>query len=107
MQPSVGLPPPLQNPNKILPPAQGGVMAQMRRIFYCRINLAILLIGRHVATMLPQAAHAAPRWRHDALNRRSMRSGRGTAEVSVIARGEPAANASAIGNPIADWNSVS
>jgi hypothetical protein len=32
-------------------------MAQMRRIFYCRINLAILLIGRHVATMLPQAAH--------------------------------------------------
>src|SRR5262245_63448771 len=57
MQPSVGLPPPLQNANKILPPAQGGVMAQMRRIFYCRINLAILLIGRHVATMLPQAAH--------------------------------------------------
>jgi hypothetical protein len=32
-------------------------MAQMRRIFYCRINLAILLIGRPVATMLPQAAH--------------------------------------------------
>jgi hypothetical protein len=32
-------------------------MAQMRRIFYCRINLAILLIGRQIATMLPQAAH--------------------------------------------------
>jgi hypothetical protein len=29
----------------------------MRRIFYCRINLAILLIGRHIATMSPQAAH--------------------------------------------------
>jgi hypothetical protein len=57
MQPSVGLPPPLQNANNILPLAQGGVMAQMRRIFYCRINLAILLIGRHIATMSPQAAH--------------------------------------------------
>jgi hypothetical protein len=33
MQPSVGLPPPLQNANNILPLAQGGVMAQMRRIF--------------------------------------------------------------------------
>jgi hypothetical protein len=32
-------------------------MAQMRRIFYCRINLAILLIGRQIATILPQAAH--------------------------------------------------
>jgi hypothetical protein len=32
-------------------------MAQMRRIFYCRINLAILLIRRQIATMLPQAAH--------------------------------------------------
>src|SRR5262245_57803961 len=51
------LPPPLQNANNILLPAQGGVMAQMRRIFYWRIKLAILLIGRPVATMLPQAAH--------------------------------------------------
>jgi len=57
MQPSVGLPPPLQNANNILPLAQGGVMAQMRRIFYCRINLAILLIGQHIATMSPHAAH--------------------------------------------------
>jgi hypothetical protein len=50
------LPPPLQNATNILLPAQGGVMAQMRRIFYCRIKLAILLIGRPIATMLPQAA---------------------------------------------------
>src|SRR5258708_27525803 len=57
MQPSVGLPPPLRNANNILLPAKGGVMAQMRRIFYWRIKLAILLIGRPVATMLPQAAH--------------------------------------------------
>src|ERR1700758_140132 len=56
MQPSVGLPPPLRNANNILLPAKGGVMAQMRRIFYWRIKLAILLIGRPVATMLPQAA---------------------------------------------------
>ena len=43
--------------NHILLPAQGGVMAQMRRIFYWRTKLAILLIDRPVATMLPQAAH--------------------------------------------------
>jgi hypothetical protein len=30
-------------------------MAQMRRIFYCRSKLAILLIGRRIATMSPQA----------------------------------------------------
>src|SRR5262249_12147036 len=66
MHPSVGLPPPLRNANKppalrnannILLSAKGGVMAQMRRIFYWRIKLAILLIVRPVATMLPQAAH--------------------------------------------------
>jgi len=33
-------------------------MAQMRRIFYCRSKLAILLIGR-IATILPQAMHRA------------------------------------------------
>src|SRR5262249_8425046 len=31
-------------------PAKGVVMAQMRRIFYCRSKLAILLIGRLIAT---------------------------------------------------------
>jgi len=30
----------------IFPPGQGAVMAQMRRIFYGRRKLAILLIGR-------------------------------------------------------------
>src|SRR5262249_39977328 len=39
----------------IFPPAQGDVRAQMRRIFYCRSKLAILLIGRRIATMSPQA----------------------------------------------------
>src|SRR5215475_7278728 len=42
---------------RILSPAQGDVMAQMRRIFYCRSKLAILLIGRLTATILPQAVH--------------------------------------------------
>jgi hypothetical protein len=46
-------------------------MAQMRRIFYCRINLAILLIGRQIATILPQAAHRRARWRHGLVNSRS------------------------------------
>jgi hypothetical protein len=32
-------------------------MAQMRRIFYCRSKLAILLIGQRIATMSPQAVH--------------------------------------------------
>src|SRR5262249_56090045 len=41
----------------IFPPAQGDVKAQMRRIFYCRSKLAILLIGQRIATMSPQAVH--------------------------------------------------
>jgi hypothetical protein len=49
-----GLPPPCKT-QSIFPPAQGDVMAQMRRIFYCRSKLAILLIGRRIATMSPQA----------------------------------------------------
>jgi hypothetical protein len=81
-------------------------MAQMRRIFYCRINLAILLIGRHVATMLPQAAHRratlAARCAQPPLDVIKRRDGR---SQSCPAR-RAAANASAIGNPIANWNSV-
>src|SRR5262249_52121658 len=51
-----GSPPPCKT-QSIFPPAQGDVMAQMRRIFYCRSKLAILLIGRQIATMSPQAVH--------------------------------------------------
>jgi hypothetical protein len=54
--------------NHILLPAQGGVMAQMRRIFYWRTKLAILLIDRPVATMLPQAVHRQAMLRHDAIS---------------------------------------
>src|SRR5262245_14621866 len=51
-----GLPPPCKT-QSIFPPAQGDVMAQMRRIFYCRSKLAILLIGPRIATTSPQAVH--------------------------------------------------
>jgi hypothetical protein len=43
-------------------------MAQMRRIFYWRTKLAILLIDRPVATMLPQAVHRQAMLRHDAIS---------------------------------------
>src|SRR5262249_40547800 len=108
MQPSVGLPPPLPHANNLPPLAQGGVMAQMRRIFYCRITLAILLIGRHVATMSPQAAH-----RRAILAARCARlparcdQDKGRTKSEAAAHGKLAANASAIGNAITNRNLVS